>query len=57
MNDFKLKMILSILSGIVFSFIFIFLAFILPAQQEETKKVVKKPKGRLELISHGLQNK
>jgi len=57
MGDFKLKMVLSILSGIVFSFIFILLAFILPAHEKQDKKVVTKPKGRLERISHGLQNR
>ncbi len=53
MKDFKLKIILSILSGIVFSFIFILLAFSLPTK----KKViyVKKPKGKLEQVSHSLR--
>jgi len=54
LQDFKLKVILSVLSGIVFSFIFILLAFILPVKEEQ-KIAVKKPKSKLELISHSLQ--
>jgi len=30
MKEFKLKLVLSILTGVVFSFIFILLAFVLP---------------------------
>lgn len=37
MNDFQLKLILSILAGIMFSFIFILLAFSLPSDTEEQK--------------------
>ncbi|WP_207562856.1 hypothetical protein [Sulfurimonas aquatica] len=56
MNDFKLKMTLSILGGIVFSFIFILLTFALPIQQKE-HVVIKKAKGKLEIISQSLQNR
>lgn len=49
MNDFKLKLILSILGGIVFSFIFILLTFALPL---EKSKAYKHPKSKLEKISH-----
>lgn len=48
MNDFKLKMVLAILTGFVFSFIFIILAFIVPSKE---KVVYQKPKGMLEKIS------
>lgn len=54
MDDFKLKVVLSILSGIVFSFIFIILAFALPSK-EKKEMVIKKPKGKLEQISHSLK--
>ncbi len=54
MNDFKLKVILSILGGIIFSFIFILLAFALPADKEK-ETIIKKPKGKLEKISHSLR--
>ncbi len=50
MKDFKLKLILSILSGIVFSFIFIILAFALPTKKHDI--FVKKPRGMLEQVSH-----
>ena len=56
MNDFKLKLVLSVLAGIVFSFIFILLAFALPVK-EERKIPVKKPKGKLEQISHALKER
>jgi hypothetical protein len=54
MDDFKLKLILSVLSGIVFSFIFIILAFVLPSK-EVNDNVIIKPKGKLEQISHSLR--
>lgn len=54
MHDFKLKMTLSILGGVVFSFIFILLTFALPVKKKETL-VLKKPKGKLEIISQSLQ--
>jgi len=57
MNDFKLKMILAMLSGIVFSFIFILLAFSLPTDEKKQYTTIKKPKGKLEQISHALKNK
>jgi len=56
MDDFKLKVVLSILGGIVFSFIFILLAFVLPPEKEEAK-IIKKPKGKLEKISQSLREK
>lgn len=49
MNDFKLKLILSVLGGIVFSFIFILLAFVLPVDKKQ--QVIIKPKGLLEQVS------
>ena len=57
MNDFKLKLVLAALTGIVFSFIFILLAFVLP-----TKTIVNdgggiKPKGKLEKVSHSFKNR
>jgi hypothetical protein len=50
MKDFKLKLILTILSSIVFSFIFILLAFILPTKINKVA-VDKKPGNILEHIS------
>lgn len=56
MNDFKLKLILSVLAGIMFSFIFILLAFALPIHKKEDV-VVAKPKGKLEKISQSMKDK
>jgi len=56
MKDFKLKLVLSVLSAIVFSFIFILLAFTLPLNKKEVQASMK-PKGKLEQISHALKNK
>ncbi len=56
MDDFKLKVVLSILGGVVFSFIFILLAFVLPLDKEETQ-VIQKPKGKLEQISQSLRDR
>ncbi|SFV66975.1 hypothetical protein MNB_SM-6-444 [hydrothermal vent metagenome] len=56
MDDFKLKVALSILGGILFSFIFILLAFVLPPDKKEIQ-VIKNPKGKLEQISHALRNR
>ncbi len=54
MEDFKLKIILSILSGIVFSFIFIILAFVLPTEKKEYQPIVK-AKNKLEEISQSFK--
>jgi len=54
MDDFKLKLILSILGGIVFAFVFIILAFALPINKNN---YVKAPKNKLEKISHALKHK
>jgi hypothetical protein len=56
MDDFKLKLVLSILGGIVFSFIFILLAFSVPFEKEKAQ-IIKKPKGKLEKISHSLRDR
>lgn len=53
MNDFKLKLILSVLGGIIFSFFFIILAFVVPAKKEFVYKA--KPVNRLEEVSRSFQ--
>jgi len=55
MNEFKLKIILSLLSGVVFAFIFIILAFALPLPKKE-HIIIKKPQNKLEQISHSIKN-
>jgi hypothetical protein len=52
-QDFKLKLVLSILSAIVFSFIFILLAFVLPL--DTGNEIATKPKNKLEAISQALK--
>ncbi len=49
MKDFKLKMILSILSGVIFSFVFIILALSLPVKERVVHK--KSNENLLEKIS------
>jgi len=56
MKDFKLKMILAVLSGVVFSFIFIVLAFVLPTDKKYAEHK-KKPKGMLEIVSQSLKDR
>ncbi len=53
MKDYKLKLILSILAGIVFSFMFIILAFSLPVEKEQV--ALKANKNLLEKISDNLK--
>jgi len=55
MDDFKLKLILSVLGGVVFSFLFILLAFSLPSPKEET--IILKPKNKLEEVSKALRQR
>jgi len=55
-KDFKLKLILSVLSAIVFSFVFILLAFALPIHKDESF-VHLKPKGKLEQVSQSMKNR
>ncbi len=56
MNDFKLKLILSLLTGVVFSFVFILLAFVLPVDSKKTKHIIK-PKSALQKVSHSAKNR
>ncbi|QOY53777.1 hypothetical protein HUE87_07665 [Candidatus Sulfurimonas marisnigri] len=53
MNNFKLKLILTILSSIIFSFIFILLALVLPTTSEKTFNT--KPKGLLQAVSQSIK--
>ena len=57
MNDFKLKLILSVLSAIVFSFIFILLTFALPTTETKKVTIKKKAKNRLEEVSKSMMQR
>ena len=54
MNDFTLKLVLSLLTGMVFSLLFILLAFVLPIEKKKSV-VIKTPKNKLEKISNSLK--
>jgi len=54
MKDFKLKLVLSLLGGIVLSFVFILLAFAIPVKKTQDFSPIK-PKGKLEQVSHAAQ--
>ncbi|MDF1874547.1 hypothetical protein JHD48_02235 [Sulfurimonas sp. SAG-AH-194-I05] len=53
MNDFKLKIVLAVLTGVVFSFIFILLAFVVPTKNKTVYH--KKAVGKLEKVSESLR--
>lgn len=55
MNEHKLKIFLTILIGVIFSFIFIILAFVLPATNDEVT-IIKKPSNLLEEVSKSMRN-
>ena len=54
MGDYKLKLVLSVLGGIIFSFIFILLAFALPVGKKSDVVQIK-PKGKLEQVSDSVR--
>jgi len=54
MNDFKLKVLLSVLSALVFAFIFILLSFALPITKKDVQ-IIDKSKGKLSQISNSLK--
>ncbi len=55
MDDFKLKLFLSVLGGIVFSFVFILLAFALPLDKKQ--EIIKKPKNKLEHVAKSMRER
>ncbi|MBU0631454.1 hypothetical protein KKA17_02305 [bacterium] len=58
MNNFKIKMLISFLGGVLFSFIFILLALLVPINDDkETLLILDKPKGKLAEISHAMKNR
>lgn len=54
MDDEKLKIILALLSGIIFSLIFILLAFVLPLKDTSVDQMTQ-AKHTLEKISQGIK--
>ncbi|HEX5670649.1 MAG TPA: hypothetical protein VFX66_03855 [Sulfuricurvum sp.] len=55
MDDDKLKLILAALGGLVFSLIFILLAFVLPLKNHSVNKTIQ-AKRTLEKISEGIRD-
>ena len=55
MQDYKLKVILALLSAVVFSMIFIILALVVPVKDETKTFVKQKPKSKLEEISRSIK--
>lgn len=52
MNDYKLKVVLSVLGGVMFALIIIIMAMVLPTSEKVTKhKVIEKPQNRLQEIA------
>ena len=56
MKDFKLKLILTILTGMIFSFVFILLAFVLPTHENKIT-IQKKPDNLLEEVSKSIKKR
>jgi len=54
MDDFKLKLILTALTAVVFSFVFILLAFVLPTKSNKVT-YEKKPENVLEKVSKSIK--
>jgi len=55
MNEHKLKVVLTLLVGVIFSFIFIILAFVLPTKTNEIT-IIKKPSNLLEKVSKSIRD-
>jgi len=55
MNDFKLKMILTVLSAVLFSLIFIMLSLVLPTGSSNGKKVEDAPETQFQKMSKGMR--
>jgi len=52
-KDYKLKLVLTLLSATAFALFFILLAFIIPVKKDVTNfEKIRKPKTALEKISH-----
>lgn len=55
MQDYKLKVILVILSAVIFSMLFIILALVTPVEEPQKSVLKEKPKNRLEEISRSFK--
>lgn len=55
MNDFKIKILLSVLSAVLFSFVMIMLALALPIHKKKNYQETTHPQNNLEKISRSLK--
>lgn len=55
MNDFKLKMILTVLSALLFSLIFIMLSLVLPTSSSDGEKAKEIPETEFQKMSKGMR--
>lgn len=55
MNDFKLKMILTILSAVLFSLIFIMLSLVLPTGSSNGRMAEDAPETQFQKMSKGMR--
>lgn len=55
MQDFKLKMILTVLSALLFSLIFIMLSLVLPTSSSHEKKTEDVPETQFQKMSKGMR--
>lgn len=55
MQDFKLKMILTVLSALLFSLIFIMLSLVLPTSSSHEKKAEDLPETQFQKMSKGMR--
>jgi hypothetical protein len=57
MLDERLKLILTLLGGVIFAMLFILLALVIPIKKNKVYHAHEKPKTKLEKISHGVKQR
>ena len=58
MNGFNLKLLITLLGGVIFSLIFILLALVIPVKNnKETLLIIEKPETKLAQISQPIQER
>jgi len=57
MQDARLKLILSLLGGIIFAMFFILIALIVPIKKSKTYEPIQKATSKLGQISHEAKNR
>ena len=56
MNDKRLKLLLTLLSSVIFALLFILLALVVPIKEKKNFTLEKKPESRLEHISKSMKD-